>query len=171
MKFPQLIVHRYAVRDFESTPVEKHKLEKILEAARLAPSAVNFQPWHFIVVQAPENLEKMFAFYQRAWIRKAPVIILACADHSQSWKRGSDGKDYADVDVAIAVDHMALQAAELGLGTTWVCNFNAQKCAETLRLPLHIEPLVMLPLGYPAGDKIPEKNRKPVEEIIHWEKF
>jgi nitroreductase len=171
MKFSQLITHRYAVRDFESTPVEKQKLEKVLEAARLAPSAVNFQPWHFLVVQAPENLEKMFAFYQRDWIRKAPVIILACADHSQSWKRGLDGKDYADVDVAIAVDHMALQAAELGLGTTWVCNFNAQKCAETLRLPLHIEPMVMLPLGYPAGEDIPGKNRKPAEKIIHWEKF
>jgi nitroreductase len=66
---------------------------------------------------------------------------------------------------------MALQAAELGLGTTWVCNFNAQKCAETLRLPLHIEPMVMLPLGYPAGEDIPGKNRKPAEKIIHWEKF
>lgn len=171
MKFSQLITHRYSVRDFDSTPVEKQKLEKVLEAARLAPSAVNFQPWHFLVVQEPENLEKMFTFYQRDWIRKAPVIILACADHSQSWKRGSDGKDFADVDVAIAVDHMTLQAAELGLGTCWVCNFNAQKCAETLRLPLHIEPLVMLPVGYPAGKEIPEKNRKPAEEIIHWEKF
>lgn len=171
MKFSQLITHRYSVRDFDSKPVEKQKLEKVLEAARLAPSAVNLQPWHFLVVQSPENLEKMFAFYQRNWIRKAPAIILSCADHSQSWKRGSDGKDFADVDVAIAVDHMTLQAAELGLGTTWVCNFNAQKCAETLRLPLHIEPLVMLPLGYPAGDKIPEKKRKPAEEIIHWEKF
>lgn len=171
MKFSQLITHRYSARDFDSTPVEKQKLEKVLEAARLAPSAVNFQPWHFLVVQDPVNLEKMFSFYQRDWIRKAPVIILACADHSQSWKRGSDGKDFADVDIAIAVDHMTLQAAELGLGTCWVCNFNAQKCAETLRLPLHIEPLVMLPLGYPAGDEIPEKNRKSAEEIIHWEKF
>lgn len=171
MKFSQLITHRYSVRDFDSTPVEKQKLEKVLNAARLAPSAVNFQPWHFLVVQSPENLEKMFAFYQHDWIRKAPVIILACADHSQSWKRGTDGKDFADVDVAIAVDHMTLQAAELGLGSTWVCNFNAQKCAEILRLPLHIEPLVMLPVGYPAGEEIPQKNRKPAEEIIHWEKF
>src|SRR6056297_3613497 len=149
MEFSALITQRYSVRKYKDRPVEKEKLLRILEAGRLAPSAVNFQPWQFWVFQQPENLEKIGSTYHRDWIGAAPVIILACADHSQSWKRGADGKDFADVDVSIAVDHMTLQAAELGLGTCWVCNFDAKKCAAILGLPGHMEPLVMLPLGYP----------------------
>jgi nitroreductase len=170
MKFSQLIRQRYSARSFKKDPVEQNKLLKILEAGRMAPSAVNFQPWHFLVIQQPENLKAMFEAYKREWIREAPALILICADHSQSWKRSADGKDFADVDVAIAVDHMTLQAAELGLGTCWVCNFDAHRCADTLNLPSHIEPLVMLPLGYPDGE-IPEKKRKALSDIVHWESF
>ena len=170
MNFSQLIKKRYSVRKFENKPVEDEKILQVLEAGRMAPSAVNFQPWHFIVFREKEGLEKMTKIYNRGWIKKAPVIILACADHSQSWKRGSDGKDSADIDVAIAVDHITLQAAELDLGTCWVCNFNAQHCAEILKLPHHIEPVVLIPLGYPADDA-KEKQRKSLDDIVHWEKY
>lgn len=171
MRFSQLITLRYSVRNYKNTPVESQKLEQVLNAARLAPSAVNFQPWHFIVVTKPENLTKIHLTYHREWFRTAPVIIIACADHSLSWKRSIDGKDSAEIDVAIAVDHMTLQAADLGLGTCWVCNFDTQRCAEALKLPGHIEPVVMVPLGYPVEEEIPSKRRKLLEEIIHWEKF
>lgn len=171
MRFSQLITRRYSVRNYKSTPVENYKLEQVLGAARLAPSAVNFQPWHFIVVTQPENLAKIHLTYHREWFRTAPVIIIACADHSLSWKRSFDGKDSAEIDVAIAVDHMMLQAADLGLGTCWVCNFDTQRCAEALKLPGHIEPVVLVPLGYPENEEIPQKKRKLLEEIIHREKF
>lgn len=171
MRFSQLIIKRYSVREFKNAPVESHKLEQVLEAARMAPSAVNFQPWHFIVVTRPENLAKLHLTYHREWFRTAPVIIIACADHSQSWKRNIDGKDSAEIDVAIAVDHITLQAADLNLGTCWVCNFDTQRCAEALKLPGHIEPVAMIPLGYPATDKAPDKKRKALVEIIHWEEF
>jgi len=170
MDFTQLINQRYSVRKYKNQAVENEKLLQVLEAARMAPTAVNFQPFLLLVFREKEKRERIIESYQRDWIKSAPVIILACADHSQSWKRSSDGKDSADIDVAIAVDHMTLQATELGLGTCWVCNFDAQTCAEILELPPHIEPLVMLPLGYPA-DQAREKKRKNLNEIVHWEKF
>jgi nitroreductase len=171
MKFSELIIQRYSLRQYKKQPVEKRKLMQVLEAARMAPSAVNYQPWHFIIVQNPENLEKLQKTYPRDWFKTAPVIILACADHSQSWKRSIDGKDLGEVDVAIAIDHLTLQAAELGLGTCWVCNFDTQRCAESLKLPGHITPVAMIPIGYPEDQNIPVKKRKPLEEIIHWEEF
>ena len=170
MTIKQLIESRFSVRKYKSRKIENDKLLQVLEAARLAPSAVNFQPWHFIVIQNPENLKKIHEVYNRAWIKTAPVIILVCADHSQSWKRASDGKDSADIDIAIAVDHMTLQAAEIELGTCWVCNFDAERCKELFQLPEQIDPLVILPVGYP--DLTPaDKKRKKLEEIVHWEHF
>ena len=171
MKFSQLVIQRHSVRRYKNRPIEEHKLMQVLNAARMAPSAVNFQPWHFIVVTQPAKLELLHNAYKRDWFKSAPVVILACADHSHSWKRGSDGKDSADIDVAIAVDHLTLQAAELGLGTCWVCNFDVQRCAEAFKLPGTIEPIVLIPIGYPEEEEIPEKKRKLPYAIIHWEEF
>jgi len=170
MNLNQLIKQRFSVRKYKNEFVEHEKLLQILEAGRLAPSAVNYQPWHFIVVRQPENLKKLHSVYKRDWIKSAPVIIVACADHSQSWKRSSDGKDSADIDLAIAVDHMTLQASELGLGTCWICNFDVNRCSDLFKLPSQIEPVVLLPIGYPEIDS-PDKKRKSMEEIIRWEEF
>ena len=170
MNINQLIKQRFSVRKYKNESVEREKILEILEAGRIAPSAVNFQPWHFIVIQKPENLKKLHSLYKRDWIKSAPIIIIACADHSQSWKRSSDGKDSADIDLAISVDHMTLQATELGLGTCWVCNFDVNRCSEMFNLPSQIEPVVLLPVGYPEV-KPPNKNRKSIEEIVHWEEF
>ena len=171
MKIKDLILQRHSVRKYKSIPVEKSKLVKVLDAARMAPSAVNYQPWHFIVVQQRENLEQLYKTYPRDWFRAAPAVIIACADHSQSWKRSLDGKDSAEIDVAIAVDHLMLQATELGLGTCWVCNFDAELCAEYLKFPLHISPVALIPIGYPADIPPPPKKRKELDEIVHWENF
>jgi len=171
MDFKTLISNRYSVRSYLPKEVEEEKLIKILEAGQIAPSAVNFQPWHFIVVRESENREKFSEIYHRDWFKEAPVYIIVCGDHEQAWKRKEDGKDHTDVDAAIAIDHMTLQAVELGLGTCWICNFYVEKCKEFFNLPDHIEPIAILSLGYPNDDKIPVKKRKALEEIVHWEKF
>ena len=171
MDLRTIIENRYSVRSYQSKEVEKEKLIKILEAGQLAPSAVNNQPWHFIVVQEAENHAKVSEIYHREWFKEAPVYIIICGDHETAWKRKEDGKDHTDIDASIAIDHMTLQATELGLGTCWICNFYVEKCKAYFQLPNHIEPIAILSLGYPKDDKIPTKKRKALEEIVHWEKF
>lgn len=172
MEFLTLANKRYSCRNYQAAQVENDLLMKVLEAGRVAPSAVNFQPWHFIVIREALNREKVCSCYKREWLRTAPVIIVICGDHSASWKRG-DGKDHCDIDIAITVDHMTLQAAELGLGTCWVCNFDANKLSGLMNLPDNLEPVVILPLGYPAEnqDTIRHTQRKSIEAIVHWENF
>lgn len=171
MNFIDLVKKRYSVREYTSQKVEKEKLLQILEAGQYAPSAVNKQPWHFIVVEEEENHAKFSAIYHRDWFQKAPVYIVICGDHEQAWKRKEDGKDHTDVDAAIAIDHMTLQATELGLGTCWICNFYVEQCKSFFSLPDHIEPIAILSLGYPASTTSLEKKRKSLDEIVHWEKF
>lgn len=171
MTFLSLAQKRYSVRDFTQQMVEKEKLLVVLEAARIAPSAANYQPWHFIVVDDKDKLKDLYRVYHGQWIQDAPLIIVACSDHSQSWKRGSDGKDSADIDISIAIDHMTLMAAELGLGTCWVCNFKANLCSEILNLPHYVEPIALLPLGYPQNEAPENKKRKKLNEIIHLNTF
>ncbi len=170
MSFLELAKKRYSVRNYKETPVEKEKILAVIEAARLAPSAVNYQPWHFIVVTDEKVKEKIAESYPRDWFKKAPAIIVACGKHAESWKR-MDGKDHCDIDVAIAVEHMTLAAADMGLGTCWICAFNAKKCHEALGLPEDVEVIALLPLGYPADDRIPVKKRKNIDEIMSWEKY
>lgn len=170
MEFDKLIRGRFSVRSFTNRKVERKIILEILEAARMAPSAVNYQPWHFIVITEPENRTEIQEVYPRTWFKEAPVCIVICADHQQSWKRKSDGKDFADVDVAIAIDHLVLKATELGLGTCWVCNFDVALAKKKLQLPDHIEPLAIIPIGYTQSEA-PVKSRKSLSEIVHWEKF
>lgn len=170
MSFLELAKKRYSVRKFMDKPVAKETVLKVLEAGRVAPSAHNKQPWHFIVIQDEEMRKKVAECYNRDWIQAAPVLIVACGDHKVAWHR-DDGKDHCDIDLAIAVDHIILQAADLGLGSCWVCAFDAVKCKEVLSLPPELEPIVIIPLGYPAGESAPERHssrRKSLEEIVHW---
>ena len=170
MDFNQIIASRFSVRSYTSQKIDQSLILEILEAARLAPSAVNFQPWHFIVITDQGNLTDFQEVYPRTWFKEAPVCIVVCSDHSLSWKRKSDGKDFADVDVAIAIDHLVLKATDLGLGTCWVCNFDVKMARKKLRLPDHIEPIALIPLGYTTSEA-PLKSRKPLSELVHWEKF
>lgn len=170
MSFLDIAKSRYSVRGYENKPVEKEKLLQVLEAGRLAPSAVNFQPVHFIIVTEEEQKKKIYETYPRGWLEEAPIIIVACGDHSISWKR-RDGKDHCDIDLAIAVDHMTLAAADLGLGTCWICAFDAELCRKNLNLPDNLEPMVLLPLGYPKGGRMTEIKRKSLDEIVSWEEY
>jgi nitroreductase len=173
MEFSDIIRSRYSCRTFKPDTIDDDVILKVLEAARVAPSAVNFQPWHFIVIKSDENKAKIHEAYPRDWFKTAPVLIVACGDHSVSWKR-ADGRDYTSVDISIAVDHLILQATELGLGTCWVCNFNLSVLRHNLSLPITIEPIVIIPMGYPiqSGDTSRfDAKRKPLTEFVHWEDF
>jgi nitroreductase len=170
MSFLDIANARYSVRSFEKKEVEMEKLLQVLEAARIAPSAVNFQPIHFVVVTEQEEKEKIYQTYKRDWIKEAPVIIVACGDHKTSWDR-KDGKDHADIDVAIAVDHMSLAATDLGLGSCWVCAFDAKLCHQLLALPENLEIVALLPLGYPKGERTTELRRKKLDELVSWERY
>lgn len=168
MTFMELAQRRRSVRSYADRPIEREKLMAVLEAGRIAPSACNNQPWRLVVVQKAEERAALFACYGRDWIRTAPAAIIVCADHEQSWKR-RDGKDHADVDAAILADHLTLAAADLGLGTCWVCAFDAAALRDLLRLPPALEPVVLLPIGYPAeapGDRQP--SRRPLESVVQW---
>ena len=171
MEFSNLIRSRYSVREYEDLPVQKDQLIKVLDAGRVAPSAVNFQPWHFIAVTKPEQMAKVHEAYPRGWFKKVKNCIVVCGDHNAGWKRQNDGKDHTDIDVAIAVDHMTLQATEIGLGTCWICNFNPKRLTEEFHLPPHLEPIVIISIGHPASKEIPVKKRKSLEEIVSWEEY
>jgi nitroreductase len=172
MDFIQLAKSRYSSRKYRQQKVEDEKLDYVLEAGRVAPSAVNYQPVYFVVVR-DENIENVRACYHREWFRSAPMYVVMCSDHSRSWKR-DDGKDSADIDIAIATDHITLAATSIGLATCWVCNFNKPKLAEVLNLSADIEPVVILPVGYPEDVADIERhanNRKAMEEIVVYERF
>ena len=165
---------RCSIRSYSNQPIEEEKLAYVLETARLAPSAVNYQPWYFIVIRESEGCENIRACYPREWFKSAPAYILICGDHAQSWKRAADGKDHMDIDVAIATEHLCLAAAEQGLGTCWVCNFDIERCKTAFNIPDEIEPVVILSIGYPSDSNLFEqtpKKRKPIDEVILKESF
>lgn len=163
--FLELVKARYSVRSYSDRVVEPEKIEYLLECARLAPSAVNLQPWKFVVVESAEMRARLQECYMREWFREAPLYIVVCGDRSQSWKRRMDGHDHADIDAAIATEHICLAAAEQGLGSCWVCNFDADLCSEVLNLEGELYPVAIVPIGYP-DDKPTEKRRKLLNEIV-----
>lgn len=168
MDLLKLITQRYSVRGYQSKPVPQEMLDRILEAGRMAPSAVNKQPWKLVVVRSEEARERLWRCYDREWFKSAPLYIVVCGDHEHSWKRPADGKDHCDIDIAITTEHLALAAAELGLGSCWVCNFSVAPCKEMLGLSDAWEPMVILPIGFPENDQVPAKNRKEVSEIVSY---
>lgn len=167
MNFIDLAKKRFSVRAYESKPVPEQDLEMILEAGRLAPSADNRQPLHIIVIQGEDRRRALGVAYPRDWFWKTPVILVVCVDVARGWLR-TDGKNYGDVDGAIALDHMTLCAADLGLGTCWIGAFDPAKVRSILNLPEGIEPLAMTPLGYPA-EGVRAKSRKALNELVHRE--
>ena len=163
MKFIELVNNRYSCRAYKPIGVEKEKLNYILECVRLAPSAVNKQPWKFRIITNEEDVMKIRQCYHRDWFKTAPMYIMASILHDQEWVR-SDGKHHGDIDIAIAVEHLCLAATEQGLATCWVCNFKADICKELFTLPENEEPAVIIPLGY-AADEMKPKTRKSIDEI------
>lgn len=167
MKFLELAEKRYSVRAYKPDPVEEDKLNQVLEAARLAPTAANLQPFQLIVIHTAGREAELKRIYNRDWFVQAPLVICACGVPAQGWVR-RDGKDYTYVDVAIVMDHLILAATNLGLGTCWIAAFNSTAAREVLGLPDDVEPIAFTPLGYPADQPKP-KERKPLSELVRYE--
>ncbi len=168
MEFSELIKKRYSVRAYKSDAVEDEVLHQVLEAARLAPTAANRQPFQLIVIHTAGREAELNRVYRKDWFVQPPLIICACGIPSQGWVRREDGKNYTDVDVAIVMDHLILAAAEAGLGTCWVGAFDPEAAREVLGLPDDVEPIAFTPLGYPA-DQPKRKRRKPLSELVRYE--
>lgn len=152
---------RYSCRAYSDRPVDADTIRSVVDVARLAPSACNRQPWMFLVADSAEQRKAITDSYNREWIRTAPEFIVACGLHDEAWHRASDGKDHTDVDVAIAVEHLCLAASALSLGTCWVCNFDAAVIREAFGLPEHVEPIAIIPIGYPAeGRALPRRSAR-----------
>lgn len=169
MEFSEVIARRYSVRGFKPDPVEEDKLRRVLEAARLAPTACNRQPFRFVVLRTAGREPEMRRIYDRAWFAQAPVVICACAIPARAWVR-RDGRNYADIDVAIAMDHLVLAATDLGLGTCWIAAFDIDAVREILHLPREVEPIALTPLGYPAVPPGP-KDRQELSALVRYERW
>ena len=163
------IRERYSVRSYQKRPVEKEKLEAVLEAGRLAPSAKNLQEWRFVVVQDAKTRKKLVpAAYNQAFVGEAPVVIACCAGNAEYIMRC--GQTAYPIDVAIAIDHMTLQAVEEGLGTCWIGSFYEDQVKAVLNIPDNVRVVELLVLGYPA-DKPKPKNREPLDNIACYDKW
>ncbi|MBQ9362087.1 MAG: nitroreductase family protein [Bacteroidaceae bacterium] len=162
MTFLELTQNRYSCRGYQDKAIEKEKLDYVMECVRMAPSAVNRQPWHFCIINDAESKAKLLQCYDREWFATAPTYILASILHNEEWVR-ADGKPHGNIDIAIAVEHLCLAATEQGLGTCWVCNFDAALCSQFFALSPNEEPAVIIPIGYPAVEATQKKRKKPEE--------
>lgn len=169
MRFMELIQNRYSVRTYKPDPVEEEKLHQVLEAARLAPTAANRQPFRLLVVHTEGRQAELQRIYNREWFTQAPLVLCICAVANEGWVR-MDGKPYVDVDVAIAFDHLVLAATDLGLGTCWIAAFDPAAARQVLALPDEMEPIAFTPLGYPADSPRP-KRRKALSDLVRYERW
>lgn len=172
MNFIKLAEDRYSLRKFSDKPIEKEKLNLILRAGQLAPTACNYQPQRILVIESGKALEKLKKCTPYHF--NAQMVLLICYDNVISWKRKFDGKDSGDVDASIVSTHMMLQAADLGLGTTWVGHFDPALMIKEFALPDNIVPVVLLPIGYPAKDASQNplhSERKSIEDTVFYNNF
>ena len=165
MNMLELSRQRFSARKFTDQKVSSSDLDYLLECARLAPSAVNRQPWHFVVVESEEAKARLRQVYNREWFATAPLYIVCYAHTGRCWTRAADQKAHGDIDVAIAAEHICLAATERGLGSCWVCNYDPDLMRSLFPLPDH-EAVVILPVGHIAPD-CPQKakDRLPLAEL------
>jgi len=156
MEFIEVVRKRRSIRKYTTDPVPEEMLNQVLEAARLAPSGGNGQPWHFIVVKDTER-KRMLDISE--WALQAPIVIVGCTEAS------------GQTDIAIAFEHLVLAAANLGLGTCWIGRWAADdEIKRTLGIPANMRVLAVTPLGFPA-ESPPPRTRKSMSQIVHYEKF
>ena len=164
--FMDLARQRYAVREYAQTPIEQAKLDSILEAGRLAPTAKNVQPQHIYVLQSPDAIIKINALTRCAY--GAPVVFLVCYDSDLVWTK-EDGTNSGDMDCSIIGTHMMMEATELGLGTCWVKWFDPAEVAAAFELPANHKPSFLMPCGYASENAKPSDHhfsRKPLSETV-----
>jgi nitroreductase len=162
---------RTSVRSYRSTPVEGEKLKRILDAARLAPSGKNGQPWTFIVITDPETRRKLVgACKGQGYVEEAPVVIAVCGREELAYKKMGGYWNSLPVDIGIALEHLMLAAAAEGLGTCWIGAFMEEEVRGILGVPKEIKIVALTPVGYPKEGRV-ATPRKPLEEIIMHERW
>jgi nitroreductase len=172
MDLEEAIKGRRSIRAFKPQDVPEETVEKLIDAARHAPSAGNIQPWEFIIARKQDTKRKLAQAAYQAFIEEAPVVIVVCADETRSSSRyGIRGETlYCIQDTAAATQNILLTAYSLGLGTCWIGAFNEDEAKKALKTPVGIRPVVMIPVGYP--NRTPsQRNKRPLNQIIHYEGF
>ena len=165
MNFRELTLLRSSVRKYSDEPVAQADIDYIMDCVRMAPSACNRQPWRFIIARSPEAQAQVRQCYAREWFASAPLYIICMKSTQECWVRPDDGHPHGDIDLAIATEHLCLAAAERGLGTCWVCNFDVARTRQLFATDGY-EPVAIVPIGHPApGYTTPEKRRKPLADI------
>jgi nitroreductase len=171
MKVLEAIQKRRSVRKYKENPIPEEALLRVLEAARLAPSGKNFQPWKFIIVKDKALKEKLArASAGQYFIARAPIIIVGCGFPDNCYARMGRYMKSWSVDVTIALEHLILQAQEEGLGTCWIGSFEEGEVKALLNVPEEVKVLALTPLGYP--EEIPAfRGRKSLDEIISYDRY
>ena len=167
----EAIMNRKSIRVYKNDPIPQEVLIRVLEAARWAPSGKNLQPWKFIVVRDKDLREKLAtASAQQHFMAEAPVIVVACGYPDECYARMGRYMKSWSVDVAIALEHLILQAQEEGLGTCWIGGFSQENARKIVDIPDKYKVVTVMPIGYPVEETAP-RPRKPIEEVVCYEKF
>jgi nitroreductase len=168
MNVLEAVSKRYSCRSYLDKPIEKAKLAQIFEAARLAPSAKNLQDWRFVVVTDKDKRTQVaHAAYEQMFLAQAGAIVVACSNNDYVMRCG---QPIAPIDVAIALEHIALEAVEEGLATCWIGSFDPDKIRQILGIPPNIAIIELMGLGYPA-DSPRKPNRQPIESIVCYNRW
>lgn len=170
MDIYEAIRTRKSVRSFLDRDVPEATLTRILESARLAPSAKNLQEWRFVVVRDPVTRRQLAeAARGQSFVAQAPVVIACCADTNNHVM--TCGQLCYPIDLAIVIDHLVLCATAEGLGACWIGAFFEEQVKEILGIPRHIRVVELLPLGYPTDPAPAEKSRLPLNELVRRERW
>ena len=168
MNVYEAVKKRYSCRNYQNKPIEREKFDRVLEAARLSPSAKNLQDWRFVVVTEESMKEKVAkAAREQMFLAKAAAIIVACSNSDYVM---SCGQPIAGIDVAIALEHIALAAVQEGLATCWIGSFDTEQVRKILEIPEGIEIIELMSLGYSAGEQS-RTSRESIETIVSYEKW
>ena len=163
-----VIENRRSIRKYKQKSVDKEKILKIFETTRLSPSAMNLQPYGFVIISKNNVIKEISSACNQEW--EAPIIVAVCALPGQAWVR-DDGEEYWKADAAIAMSNISLAAYNLGLGTCWIVAFNEEKVKKILGVDSKARVVAMTPLGYPAENKGPVTKRKTLDELLHYNKW
>lgn len=172
MEYPQLIRERYSVRKLSDKPVEPEKFAAILEAARVAPTAANKQPYRLLAIRDAKGMEKLATCTQYTFGAPAAVILCGCVD--EAWVRPHDKQNAMFIDAGIVGAHIALAIHDLGLGSTWVGYFDPIETRKQFNIPAELEPLAIFPFGYPSAEAKPahlHAKRRALEETVTYDSF
>ena len=163
MEFFDVLRTRRSIRAYQPTPVPAEAIEKIKEAIRLAPTGCNFQPFRFIFITNEEVRKQVAAYYPGKWFAEAPMLVAVIGNPEAAWHRRDGGESIVEIDVAIAMEHFQLAAADCGLGSCWIGAFNRKGVNQVLNIQAPWSTVILAPLGYPAQDAAPRTNKSDEE--------